>query len=170
MTEEIEETNEQPNLPALVENSHRVTDLAIPVSSFEGEYVRIMYGVIPKIRLPMDYGYARDTHLKVELEVRVRSVLVDEMQTGKQKGELFREHNMVTEHIKIVGVYSAEEADIGVGGGLAANGHDIEDEDEPETETDTRPEQKEQSDGTEPGDQAADDPEDPAHIPYDPGF
>ena len=43
--------------------------LEIPVAEFEGEYVRLMIGKLPAIQLEMDYGYARGTHLKLELEV-----------------------------------------------------------------------------------------------------
>lgn len=127
------EKTHKENLPAVVQT----TALEIPVADFEGEFVRIMYGKIPAIRLPMDYGYGRGTHLKLELEVRVRSVLVDEVQTGKNKGDLFREHAFAIEEAKIIGVYTQDEADPGVGGGLAATGNDIEDE---ESDSDDRPE------------------------------
>jgi hypothetical protein len=126
-------SDEHQNLPVPA----KVHALEIPVAEFEGEYVRNMLGKIPGITLEMDYGYARGTHLKLELEVRVRKVAVDEVAHGKNKGDLFRLHEFVIEEAKILGAYTAEQADPGVGGGLAATGNDIEDE---EQETDDRPE------------------------------
>ena len=119
-------SDEQSNLPAEV--VHRT--LEIPVAEFEGEYVRLMIGKLPAIDLEMDYGYARGTHLKLELEVRVRSVNVDEVTSGKNKGDLKREHKFAIEEAKIIGAYTAEQLDEGVGGSLAATGTDIEDEEQ----------------------------------------
>jgi hypothetical protein len=135
MTTETEE-----NLPAVPQTVHKT--LEIPVAEFEGEYVRIMIGKLPAIDLEMDYGYARGTHLKLELEVRVRSVNVDEVTSGKNKGDLKREHKFVIEEAKIIGAYTADELDQGVGGGLAATGEDIEDE---EQDSDDRPEKEEET-------------------------
>lgn len=134
-------SDDQQNLPEVVQKAEPVHATQIPVAEFEGEYVRVMLGKLPGITMEMDYGYARGTHLKLELEVRVRSVQVDEVASGKNKGELFRLHQFAIEEAKILGAYTADEADPGVGGGLAANGHDIEDEEQDtETETDDRPE------------------------------
>lgn len=134
-------SDDQQNLPAVPEPTGTVHALEIPVAEFEGEYVRLMIGKLPGINLEMDYGYARGTHLKLELEVRVRSVNVDEIAAGKNKGELVREHKFAIEEAKIIGAYTAEQADPGVGGGLAATGNDIEDDTEDEEqETDERPE------------------------------
>ena len=108
---------------------HRTLEL--PVAEFEGEMVRLMIGKIPALNLEMEYGYARGTHLKLELEVRCRKVSVDEVSSGEHKGELFREHTFALEEARIVGVYTADEMDPGVGGGLAGPG---------EGETDDRPE------------------------------
>lgn len=122
--------DEQQNLPAVPQQQEVVHSLEIPVAQFEGEFVRHMIGKIPGITLEMDYGYARGTHLKLELEVRVRSVNVDEVTTGKHKGDLKREHTFAIEEAKIIGAYTAEQVDEGVGGGLAATGHDVEDEEQ----------------------------------------
>lgn len=120
-------SDDQQNLPAVPEKVHA---LEIPVAEFEGEYVRTMLGKIPGITLEMDYGYARGTHLKLELEVRVKRVAVDEVASGKNKGDLFRLHEFAIEEAKILGAYTAEQTDPGVGGGLAATGNDIEDEED----------------------------------------
>lgn len=130
-------SDEQQNLPAIPEQVGEVAAIRpIPVGEFEGEYVRHMLGKLPGVTLPMDHGYPRGAHLKMEMEVRVRSVRVDEMK-GKNAGELSRLHEFTLEDIKIIGVYSADQADPGVGGSAAATGHDIEDEDD---ETDESPE------------------------------
>ena len=116
------------------QNLSAVHRLEIPVAEFEGEYVRTMLGKIPATTLEnMDYGYPRGTHLKMELEVVVRKVSIDEVASGKNKGDLFRMHEFKVKEVVIVGAYTADELDPGVGGGLAATGHDVEDE-----ETDDR--------------------------------
>lgn len=112
------------NLPERM--SHRTLEL--PVAEFEGEVVRVMLGKIPALNLEMEFGYPRGTHLKLELEVRCRAVHVDEFTAGPNRGELYREHIFALEEAKIIGVYTADELDPGVGGGLAAgapetNGH-----------------------------------------------
>lgn len=123
----MSELDEQQNLPAIPEQQ-QVSALEIPVADFEGEYVRLMVGKLPAINLEMDYGYARGTHLKLELEVRVRSVNVDEVSSGRNKGDLVREHKFALEEARIIGAYTADQAEQGVGGSLAATGSDVEDE------------------------------------------
>lgn len=102
----------------------------MPVAVFEGEYIRNMVGKLPSINLAMDEGYARGTHLKIELEVRIRSVRVDE----NRSGDLIREHQFSIEEAKIVGAYAAHELDPGVGGN-AAGSNQTDDETEDVTGT-----------------------------------
>jgi hypothetical protein len=129
-----EESDAQQNLPAVVHS----TAVSLPVAEFEGEMVRIMHGKLPGLTLEMDYGYRRDTHIKVELELRVRSVTVDEVRSGKNKGDLVRVHEFALEEAKILGAYTAEELEQGVGGSASvAAQKDIEAE---ERELDERPE------------------------------
>lgn len=136
-------SDEGQNLPAVPEQQQVVHSLQMPVVDFEGEMIRIMHGKIPALTLAMDYGYRRGTHVKLELELEVIGISVGEVKTNSKnsehrKGDLIREHTFALREAKIVGVYSAEQADLGVGGGLAATGHDIEDEDGTETETETK--------------------------------
>lgn len=138
-------SDEQQNLPAVPEQAQVATVTPIPVAEFEGEYVRHMLGKLPGITLAMDYGYPRGTHLKLELEVRVRSVVVDEMKGKKDAGDLSRLHNFTIEEAKIIGAYTAADLDPGVGGSAAATGNDIEDEEE-EEEADERAEHDESGD------------------------
>lgn len=121
-----EESDGQQNLPATV----HTTSPVIPVAEFEGEYVRTMIGKIPAINLEMEVGYARGTHLKVEIELRVKGARVDEYAAGKRKGELFREHSFAIEDVKLVGVYTADEMDPGVGGSAAISEDDKQELDE----------------------------------------
>jgi len=132
-----------------VPEAEKVSVLEMPVAEFEGEMVRLMIGKLPGITLEMDYGYARGTHLKLELEVRVRKVSVDEVSVGRNKGDLYREHQFAIEEARIVGAYTADQLDPGVGGGLAAG---VE-------ETDTNPETEGEPDGREDsaGDRAGED-------------
>lgn len=113
-----------------VEKVHRTVE--IPVAEFEGEFVREMIGKIPQIVMEMPMGYARHTHLKLELEVRVGRVLVDEFKSGEKKGQLYREHTLSLEEIKLVGAYTADEMDPGVGGSASVEAYKQEQDEEPE--------------------------------------
>jgi hypothetical protein len=125
-------TEQSDNLPELVHQ----TAVEIPVAEFEGEMVRLMHGKMPGITLEMDYGYKRDTHLKLEIEVRVRSVTVDEVRSGGNKGDLVRIHEFAIEEAKILGAYTSEQLDEGVGGSASVGAQkDIEND-----EMDDRPE------------------------------
>lgn len=129
-----EESDGQQNLPEVVHS----TAIELPVAEFEGEMVRLMHGKLPGITLEMDYGYKRDTHLKLEIEVRVRSVTVDEVRAGKARGDLVRIHEFAIEEAKILGAYTADQLEEGVGGSASVTAqHDIEVE---EQEMDDRPE------------------------------
>jgi hypothetical protein len=141
----VTDSDDQQNLPAVPDQAGQVAvhSLELPVAEFEGEMVRIMHGKLPGDVLQMDYGYRRGTHLKIELEVEVMRVSVDEVRAGKNKGDLVREHVFKLREAKIVGAYTAEQMDQGVGGSLAATGADVEDE---EQETDDRPEIEEKED------------------------
>ena len=86
------------------------------IDTFEGEYVRIMRGKLPAITLEMGEGFPRGTHVKLEVEARVRNVAY-QAATGKEhKGELVREHSFVIEEVALLRAMTAEEADPGVGG------------------------------------------------------
>lgn len=88
----------------------------VHVVEHEGEYVRRMTCKLPAITLAMEEGYRRGTHLKMQVEVRVRGVHYDEIGSGKDKGELVRVHTFVLEEARILGAMSDAEADPGVGG------------------------------------------------------
>lgn len=96
-----------------------VTPMAI--AEVEGEMIRRMEGKLPGITLPMDYGYPRNTHLLLQVEARVQSILIDEIKSGDDKGQLLRRHNLIFEQVKIVGVYTAEQMEQGVGGSASAS-------------------------------------------------
>lgn len=123
------------NLPAVPETVQGVVE--IPVAEFEGEYVRTMIGTIPSIKMEMPVGYPRGTHLKLELEVRVVGVSVDEV--GKHK-DLARMHRLHLEEVKLIGAYTADQMDPGVGGSASVEAVKQEDEQDEQTETDERPE------------------------------
>lgn len=116
------------------------TAIEMPVAEFEGEFVRLMVGNLPSIAMEMPVGYARGTHLKMEIEVRVKGVRVDEG-TGRHKGDLVRYHALALEEIKLIGAYTADQMDPGVGGSASIEAAKAEDQ-----ETDESPEQGEGSD------------------------
>lgn len=88
----------------------------IPVAEFEGDFVRYMEGKLPAITMEMPEGYARGTHLKMMIEVRIRNVRYEE----DRKGELTRQHVFALEEIQLVGAYAPEDLDPGVGGSASA--------------------------------------------------
>lgn len=102
----------------------------MPIAEVEGEMIRRMEGKIPGLTLQMDYGYKRNTHLRLEVEVRVQSVLVDEIRGGPDRGQLVRRHNFAIEEVKIVGAYTAAQMEQGVGGSASASAVREETEDE----------------------------------------
>lgn len=102
----------------------------MPIAETEGEMIRRMEGKLPGITLQMDYGYPRNTYLKLEVEVRVQSFLTDEIRSGVDKGQLVRRHNFAIEEVKIVGAYTAAQMEQGVGGSASASAMMKEQEDE----------------------------------------
>lgn len=105
---------------------------AIPVAQMDGEFIRVMEGKLPAITLEMAEGYPRNTHLKLEVEVRVRGFHYDEISRGPQKGDLVRQHLFALEEVKLIGAYAPEELDPGVGGSASAAAIGAEPEEEPE--------------------------------------
>lgn len=94
---------------------------------FEGSPVHNIEGKLPAITLEMPEGYARGTHLKMMVEVRVRNVRYEE----DRKGDLTRQHVFALEEVTLVGAFSPEELDPGVGGsasGAAVRAEDAEPE------------------------------------------
>lgn len=98
----------------------------ILVGEFEGEYVRFMEGRLPAITLQMEEGWPRGTHLKLGVEVRVRGVQHDEITTKEHRGDLKRVHTLALEEVRMEGVFSADEADPGVGGSAGGSAPRIE--------------------------------------------
>ncbi len=136
--------DDRPNLPAPGTSSEIVhrTPTPMPIGEFEGELVRVMRGKLPAIELDMAEGYARNTHLKLEIEVRVSSVNHPEIKVGKEL-MLGRVHTLVYEDIKLIGAYTAAQLDAGTGGDLSEIDPDDDEPDNPDETLDERPEQKE---------------------------
>lgn len=95
----------------------------ILIDKFENDFVRDFEGKLPAITMAMPEGYARGTHLKMMVEVRIRNVRYEE---GKNK-ELTRQHTFALENIELVGAYHPDELDPGVGGTAAASAIPYED-------------------------------------------
>ena len=86
------------------------------IDQFEGEYVRLHSGKLPAINLEMDQGFTRGTHVRFQVEARVRNIGYPESTDKEHKGQLVREHRFVIEEVALVGAMSADEANPGVGG------------------------------------------------------
>jgi hypothetical protein len=89
----------------------------IPVAEFEGEFVRTMEGKLPAITLDMPEGYARGTHLVLNVEARVRNVGYNE----DKKGDLVRQHTFALEEVRLVDAFDPAHRPTNVGGTLAAD-------------------------------------------------
>lgn len=86
------------------------------IDTFEGEFVRHMRAKLPAITMNMPEGFPRGTHVRMEVEARVRSVSYPEATDKEHKGDLVRLHEMSIVEVAILGHQSADEADPGVGG------------------------------------------------------
>lgn len=89
----------------------------IPVMEFEGSFVRQMEGKLPQITLDMPEGYVRGTHLKLEVEVRVRHVHFDE----NKDGDLVRQHSFALEEVKLTDAFDPATRPNNVGGNSAGD-------------------------------------------------
>jgi len=104
-----------------------------PVMVFEGAVVAKHEGRIPAITLDMVEGYVRGTHLVLQLELRVRSVRMEE----DKHGELVRQHMFVLEEVVLVSSSSAQQAaEASRVGGSASQ----QEQDEAQDEADDQPE------------------------------
>lgn len=88
------------------------TVVPMPIAVFEGEFVTEMEGRLPAVIMEMPEGYARGTHLRLNLEVRVKNVRYEE----NRKGDLTRQHVFALESIHLATAFSPEDAADSVGG------------------------------------------------------
>lgn len=77
----------------------------IHVAEFEGGYVTQMRGKIPAITIPMGDGYRRGTHIRLQVEVRVRNVRYEELKNG----ELLRDHILQAVSVRSVVAIAPED-------------------------------------------------------------
>jgi hypothetical protein len=88
----------------------------IKVAQFEGEFVTEMEGKLPPISMEMVEGYSRGTHLRMNIEVRVKNVRYEE----NRKGDLVRQHVFALESIQLVSAFDPETVGDSVGGSASA--------------------------------------------------
>ena len=88
----------------------------IPVAEFEGEFVRVMEGKLPAITLDMPEGYARGTHLILNVEARVRNVSYIE----DRKGDLTRQHTFALEEVRLTDAFDPAHRPTNVGGSMSS--------------------------------------------------
>lgn len=79
---------------------------SIPVTVFEGDVVTDMEGRLPAITIDMAEGYLRNTHLRMEVEVRVKNVRYEE----GPRGDLRRVHVFALEAVALKVAFRAEDA------------------------------------------------------------
>lgn len=68
------------------------------MAEFEGDEVSDFTAQIPSMTLETDQAYPRGTYLTLQVEVRVRSIRIDE----DRKGNLSRKHVLAIEDVKIL--------------------------------------------------------------------
>ena len=86
--------------------------MADEIEKFEGDFITEMEGRLPSISMEMLESYARGTHLRLNIEVRVKSVRYEE----NRKGDLVRQHVFALESVQLVSSFQPEEAADDVGG------------------------------------------------------
>jgi len=97
-------------------------NIAIPVGEFEGEFIRNFEGRLPALTLDMPEGYRRGTHLKLEVEVRIRNVdFIEGKSRNGEPGDLSRNHVFALEEIRLVDAWDPANRPSNVSGNLAAD-------------------------------------------------
>lgn len=79
---------------------------------FEGDFIHDLEGKLPAMTVEMPEAYARGTVLRLNVEVRVKSVRHEE----NRKGDLVRQHVFALESINLAAAFKPEEDRSTVGG------------------------------------------------------
>lgn len=97
-------------------------NIAIPVGEFEGEFIRSFEGKLPALTLDMPEGYRRGTHLKLEVEVRIRNVdFIEGKSRNGERGDLSRNHVFALEEIRLADAWDPATRPSNVGGNVAGS-------------------------------------------------
>ena len=89
----------------------------VPVSVFEGVPITQMDAILPRMVIEMPEGYQRGTHLRLNVEVRIKSVRLEE----GRKGDLVRQHVLAIEGVELVSAFQPEQIRDDVGGSASAS-------------------------------------------------
>jgi len=87
-------------------------------SFFEGAAITELEGRLPAFTVDLPEGYQRGTHLRFEVEVRVKSVRYEERGKG---GDLARQHMFAVEAVSLKSAFQPEDAVDSVGGSASAH-------------------------------------------------
>jgi hypothetical protein len=79
---------------------------------FEGDFIHDLEGKLPAMTVEMPEAYARGTVLRLNVEVRVKSVRHEE----NRKGDLVRQHVFALESVNLAAAFKPEEDRSSVGG------------------------------------------------------
>lgn len=88
----------------------------LPVAVFEGDPITQMDAILPRMVIEMPEGYQRGTHLRLNVEVRIKSVRLEE----GRKGDLVRQHVLAIEGVELVAAFQPEQVRDDVGGSASA--------------------------------------------------
>lgn len=83
---------------------------------FEGDFIQDLEGKLPAMTVEMPEAYARGTVLRLNVEVRVKSVRHEE----NRKGDLVRQHVFALESINLAAAFKPEEDRSSVGGSASS--------------------------------------------------
>lgn len=86
------------------------------ITMFEGAPITGQHGRLPSIALPMDNSYQRGTHLRLEVEVRVKGVRHEE----NRAGDVERHHIFALETVIVRSAFQPEDVADSVGGSASA--------------------------------------------------
>lgn len=89
---------------------------SLPVAVFEGTPITQMDAILPRMVIEMPEGYRRGTHLRLNVEVRIKSVRYDE----DRRGDLVRQHVLAIEGVELVSAFQPEQVHDDVGGSASA--------------------------------------------------
>lgn len=85
---------------------------------FEGDVVSDMVGKLPAMSVELGESYARGTVLRLNVEVHVKSVRLEE----NRKGELERHHVFALDDISLVATFKPEEDRSAISGSASSSG------------------------------------------------
>lgn len=113
-------------MPEEIEQSSEIVEAEIVMAEtivFEGDAVTDVEARLPAITLALGSSYPRNTHIRFNIEVRVKGVHVDETKNG-----LTRQHVLAYESVELVTAFDPAEAADTLGGSATSSAQQSEED------------------------------------------